>query len=71
MVTVNIFEAKTHLSRPVEQAAGGEALVVDGLPDGHRDPFDRVLLAQALSEGIPLVTGDALLAKYPGPIRKV
>ncbi len=47
------------------------AVGVDGLPDIHRDPFDRLLLAQALSEGITLVTGDALLATYPGPIRKI
>ena len=47
------------------------AVTVDGLPDLHRDPFDRLLLAQALSEGISLVTSDAQLAKYPGPIRKV
>ncbi len=47
------------------------AVGVDGLPDMHRDPFDRLLLAQALSEGITLVTGDALLARYPGPIRKI
>jgi len=47
------------------------AVSVEGLPDIHRDPFDRLLLAQALSEGITLVTADALLATYPGPIRKI
>ena len=47
------------------------AVSVEGLPDLHRDPFDRLLLAQALSEGITLVTGDALLTTYPGPIRKI
>ena len=47
------------------------AVGVDGRPDIHRDPFDRLLLAQALSEGITLVTGDALLATYPGPIRTI
>ena len=47
------------------------AVSVEGLPDIHRDPFDRLLLAQALSEGITLVTGDALLATCPGPIRKI
>ena len=47
------------------------AVGVDALPDIHRDPFDRLLLAQALSEGVTLVTGDALLATYPGPIRKI
>jgi PIN domain nuclease of toxin-antitoxin system len=47
------------------------AVSVEGLPDIHRDPFDRLLLAQALSEGITLVTADELLATYPGPIRKI
>lgn len=44
---------------------------IDSLPPLHKDPFDRLLLAQALSEGITLVTGDAQLARYPGPVRKV
>ena len=44
---------------------------IDTLPPLHRDPFDRLIPAQALSEGITLVTGDAQLARYPGPVRKV
>ena len=47
------------------------AVNVDGLPLLHKDPFDRLLLAQALCEGITLVTGDAQLARYRGPVRKV
>jgi PIN domain nuclease of toxin-antitoxin system len=47
------------------------AVTIDGLPPLHKDPFDRLLLAQALCEGITLVTGDARLARYPGPVRKV
>ena len=47
------------------------AVNIDGLPPLHKDPFDRLLLAQALSEGITLLTGDAQLARYPGPVRKV
>ena len=47
------------------------AVNIDGLPTLHKDPFDRLLLAQALSEGITLLTGDAQLARYPGPVRKV
>ena len=34
------------------------------LPMHHRDPFDRMLIAQAISEPLRLVTRDALLAKY-------
>lgn len=47
------------------------AVNVDSLPPLHRDPFDRLLLAQALTEGITLLTSDAQLARYPGPVRKV
>ena len=47
------------------------AVGIDGLPALHKDPFDRLLLAQALSEGIVLLTDDAQLARYPGPVRKV
>jgi PIN domain nuclease of toxin-antitoxin system len=47
------------------------AVNIDTLPPLHQDPFDRLLLAQALTEGITLLTGDAQLARYPGPVRKV
>ncbi len=47
------------------------AVAVSGLPDFHRDPFDRLLIAQALHEGVTLVTSDAQVARYPGPITKV
>lgn len=36
------------------------------LPWKHRDPFDRMLVAQAIEEGLRLVTGDASIAKYRG-----
>jgi len=41
------------------------------LPAIHKDPFDRLLIAQASIEGITLLTDDATVAKYPGPIRLV
>lgn len=47
------------------------AVAVDGLPPIHKDPFDRILVAQSIVEGITLLTADPLLAQYPGPIRKV
>jgi PIN domain nuclease of toxin-antitoxin system len=47
------------------------AVSLDSLPPLHKDPFDRILLAQAISEGITLLTGDVQLARYPGPVRKV
>ena len=47
------------------------AVNVDGLPPLHKDPFDRLLITQALVEGITLLTADAQLARYGGPVRKV
>lgn len=38
------------------------------LPNHHRDPFDRLLVAQAWAEGLTLVTRDPQLARYPVPV---
>ncbi|MFT4247350.1 MAG: type II toxin-antitoxin system VapC family toxin [Pseudomonas sp.] len=48
---------------------GMHAVTIAGMPPIHKDPFDRILIAQAMSEGIILLTSDALIARYPGPIR--
>jgi PIN domain nuclease of toxin-antitoxin system len=48
-----------------------QAISTGQLAHTHKDPFDRILLAQAIVEGITLVTNDRRLARYPGPIRKV
>lgn len=50
---------------------GTHAMAVGYLPAIHRDPFDRVLVAQAESEGVLLLTADETVARYPGPIRLV
>jgi PIN domain nuclease of toxin-antitoxin system len=47
------------------------ALAVDALPRLHKDPFDRILVAQAIVEGVLLLTADPLVAQYAGPIRRV
>ncbi|MGH9469878.1 MAG: type II toxin-antitoxin system VapC family toxin [Terriglobia bacterium] len=47
------------------------AVALDGLPSIHRDPFDRILVAQATVEGIALLTADPIVARYRGPVRKV
>lgn len=47
------------------------AVSIDALPPLHKDPFDRLLVAQATTEGITLLTGDEQLEKYPGPVKKV
>jgi PIN domain nuclease of toxin-antitoxin system len=41
------------------------AAVLIGLPFHHRDPFDRLLVAQAMVEGVPIVSSDATLDRYP------
>ncbi len=97
METINIHEAKTHLSRLVEQAAKGEPFIIAkaGKPlvkvmalnapvagQTRRigfltekiavpDDFDRMGSAQAMVEGIVLLTTDLLVAQYAGPVRKV
>ncbi|GAB7548622.1 type II toxin-antitoxin system VapC family toxin [Cupriavidus ulmosensis] len=51
--------------------ASEHAVAIDGLPPIHKDPFDRILVAQATIEGITLLTADALVGQYPGPVRLV
>lgn len=47
------------------------AVATATLPLIHRDPFDRLLVAQSQVEGITLLTSDPVVARYPGPIWKV
>jgi PIN domain nuclease of toxin-antitoxin system len=73
------FRADPHLLRRGLIDAGyeelaitsGHAAAVSQLPPVHRDPFDRLLIAQATIEGVALLTSDRLLANYPGPIRVI
>src|SRR5579864_8718392 len=44
---------------------GEHAAAVDGLPLFHKDPFDRMLIAQSLVEGVILLTADERVARYP------
>jgi PIN domain nuclease of toxin-antitoxin system len=44
---------------------------IQGLPPIHKDPFDRILIAQATVEGITLLTADSIVAQYPGAIHEV
>lgn len=50
---------------------GEHAVATLDLPAIHKDPFDRILVAQALVESLTLVTSDANVARYPGQIRPV
>jgi PIN domain nuclease of toxin-antitoxin system len=49
---------------------GAHAAGVATLPDLHRDPFDRLLIAQAVAEGVTLLSADRAVLAYPGPIRR-
>jgi PIN domain nuclease of toxin-antitoxin system len=46
-------------------------VAIDSLPPIHKDPFDRILVAQATVEGVTLLTIDNIVSQYPGPIRAV
>lgn len=44
------------------------ALAIQTLPLIHKDPFDRLLIAQSIVEGITLLTNDAIMAQYPASV---
>jgi PIN domain nuclease of toxin-antitoxin system len=50
---------------------GEHAVAVTGLPMIHKDPFDRLLLAQGLVEDVTLLTGDPVMTQYPVSVRQV
>ena len=47
------------------------AFAVESSPLLHRDPFDRILIAQAMVEGVTLLTANEKVAQYPGSVRRV
>ena len=56
-VTINAFR-----TLPIQL---NHTLHVYTLPPIHRDPFDRILIAQSQLENIPIITADSYIAKYP------
>ena len=68
MTQVNIHEAKTQLSKLIQRALDGEDVIiarVSTLPFHHRDPFDRMLIAQAMTEDLVILSRDAAIGEYP------
>ena len=71
------FRVDPHLVRRGLLENGYDELPVTGLhsagievlPPIHKDPFDRILVMQALMESLTLVTADPVVARYPGSIR--
>lgn len=51
--------------------SGAHTAAVADLPPLHKDPFDRLLVAQARLEGITMLTSDATVAGYGPPVRVV
>lgn len=51
--------------------AGEHAIGISVLPPIHKDPFDRMLIAQAIAEEIVLMSVDEKIAQYPAPIQLV
>jgi PIN domain nuclease of toxin-antitoxin system len=67
------FQVDARIMRRQLLDSGYEELVITGLhtvavsdlPDLHKDPVDRILVAQVKEEGIHLLTSDATIAEYP------
>lgn len=49
----------------VLQIRGSHVTALAALPMLHKDPFDRILIAQAVAEGLGVVTNDGLISDYP------
>ncbi len=75
-LTIKVGLGKLRLERPIPEVMADNGFVelpillhhveaLASLPNHHRDPFDRLLAAQALAEGLTLVTRDPQLARYP------
>ena len=50
------------------QITAQHTLMTGTMPMIHKDPFDRILLAQAITEGVSLLTADRIMAEYPAPV---
>jgi PIN domain nuclease of toxin-antitoxin system len=74
-LTIKIASGKLSLPTELETVVANQGFAVlaitfshlrrlAGLPRLHRDPFDRMMIAQALTEGIPIATSDRIFATY-------
>lgn len=61
--------AVTELALRPLPVTSAHAAGVEGLPSHHRDPFDRLLVAQAAAEGLVLLTADRALEPYGDVVR--
>ncbi len=65
---LHYFKESGYRLLPVEAE---HAVAVETLPSHHQDPFDRILVAQALVEPMRLVTHDAVVALYSDTVIKI
>jgi PIN domain nuclease of toxin-antitoxin system len=71
-VDPRVFRRNLSLNGYAELPVTSEhAVAMADLPPLHKDPFDRILVAQSIVEGLTLVTADPIVAQYPAPIRRV
>lgn len=69
-IDVSIFRKALKENGYQELVISGEhILLLTTLPQIHKDPFDRILVAQAISAGMYFLTADEVIAQYPGPIK--
>ena len=78
-IQIKVGIGKLHLDFPVDQIpalaeqSGLTALLLSNdaiftlpkLPNLHRDPFDRLLICEAIQQGIPVITPDETIRQYP------
>jgi PIN domain nuclease of toxin-antitoxin system len=79
-IQIKVMLGKLTLRKPLREIVTGQVkqngvvilpvelehvLRLDQLPSYHKDPFDRILVAQALVEGLPLISHDPVVAQYP------
>jgi PIN domain nuclease of toxin-antitoxin system len=81
-VILKVRKGQLAISDPVawwqaaSQGLGAEVLSIranhvsalQALPEHHRDPFDRILIAQAITDGLTLLTSDEMIHRYPVPV---
>lgn len=72
IVDARLFRQNLLANGYLELAINGlHSAQIQELPKIHKDPFARILVSQALVEGILLITSDRIVTRYPGPIQKV
>ena len=65
-VTAEVIESQERINNiEVLPIILAHVLALQNLPAHHKDPFDRLLIAQANVEGAVLISGDPILARYP------